>query len=228
MIKHTIRALLGCIFPRTIFSKRSYSQEGEDLIVDRLLGGKKKGFYVEVGAHHPFRFSNTYYFYRKGWSGICIDPLPGIRKSFNRWRPRDLFLEIGISAKPGILKYYMFNEPALNTFDSNIAAERNFLRDYRLIESRNINTFTLEEILKNNIPSQQEIDMLSVDVEGLDLEVLKSNNWELFSPRVIIAECLSTLLDEVSSDHVYIFLKSMGYKLYGKSGFSFIFILDNP
>lgn len=226
MIKNTIKAFLGSVFPTAVYSQKSYSQEGEDLMVDRLLAGKKSGFYVEVGAHHPFRFSNTYFFYKKGWSGICIDPLPGIKKSFNKCRPRDLFLEVGVSAKEATLEYFMFNEPALNTFDLSIAAERNGLRGYRLIESRKINTFTLEKILKNNIPLHQKIDLLSVDVEGLDLEVLKSNDWELFSPKVIIAECLTTLLDEVGADSVYIFLKSKGYKLYGKSGYSFIFTME--
>ena len=196
-------------------------------MVDRLLAGKKGGFYIEVGAHHPLRFSNTYFFYKKEWSGICIDPLPGIKKSFNKLRPRDLFLEVGISATPRILEYFMFNESALNTFDPSVAAERNGLRGYRLIESRKIKTFTLAEILKNNMPPNTEIDLLSVDVEGLDLEVLKSNDWESFIPKVLIAECLTTVLDEVGSDPVYIFLKSKGYKLFGKSGFSFIFIFEN-
>lgn len=225
-MKQKLKAIFGRHLPAFFFSRKSYSQEGEDLIVNRLLSGKTKGFYVEVGAHHPFRFSNTYFFYKKGWSGICIDPLPGIKKGFNRWRPRDLFLEVGISSNRGTLEYFMFNEPALNTFDPTIAKERDGLKDYQLIESRKISTFTLADILKKNITSNQEIDLLSVDVEGLDLEVLKSSDWYEFRPKVIIVECLTTHLEDLDKDPIYLFLKGKGYMLYGKSGLSFIFILE--
>ena len=58
--------------------QKSYAQEGEDLILYRMIYGKiDKGFYVDVGAHHPKRFSNTYFFYRKGWRGINVEPMPG-------------------------------------------------------------------------------------------------------------------------------------------------------
>jgi len=226
MIKDTLKLVLGRTIPKIVFSRKSFSQEGEDLIVDRLLAGKKNGFYVEVGAHHPFRFSNTYFFYKKNWSGICIDPLPGIKKMFHKWRPKDTFLEIGISAHPGELEYFMFNESALNTFDPSVAKERNGLKGYKLLESRKIQTDSLSQVLKERLAPNQVIDLLSVDVEGLDLEVLESNDWNLFLPRVIIVECLAAALEDLGSDPVYGFLKAKGYRLYGKSGYSFIFIVD--
>jgi FkbM family methyltransferase len=226
MMKKKLKTIFREYLPAPFFSRKSYSQEGEDLIVDRLLSGMKQGFYVEVGAHHPFRFSNTYFFYKKGWSGICIDPLPGTKKSFNRWRPRDLFLEVGISSGQDILEYFMFNEPALNTFDPIVAKERDGLKGYQLVESKKINTFSLADVIQKNIPINQKIDLLSVDVEGLDLEVLRSNDWNLFLPKVIIVECLITDLEGLNVDPIHLFLKSKRYKLYGKSGYSFIFILE--
>lgn len=226
MIKQKLKAMLGGYLPAAFFYRKSYSQEGEDLIVDRLLSGMKQGFYVEVGAHHPFRFSNTYFFYKKGWSGICIDPLPGTKKSINRHRPRDLFLEVGMSSVQGTLEYFMFNEPALNTFDPIVAKERDGLNEYRLVESRKINTYSLAQVLQKNILPNQSIDLLSVDVEGLDLEVLRSNDWNLFLPKVIIVECLTTQLEGLDQDPIYLFLRDKGYVLYGKSGYSFIFILE--
>ena len=103
------------------FSNLSYSQEGEDLILNRFFNNKENGFYVDVGAHHPRRFSNTYSFYKKGWRGINIDALPGSMVAFNKERPNDINLEIGISKKESELLYYMFNEPALNTFSETEA-----------------------------------------------------------------------------------------------------------
>jgi hypothetical protein len=96
----------------------SYAQEGEVLILARILGSMKTttGFFVDIGAHHPVRFSNTFYFYRRGWSGINVDALPGTRKLFRRMRPRDTTIECGVGLEESKLKYFSFNEPALNTF----------------------------------------------------------------------------------------------------------------
>ena len=56
----------------------------------RIFEGRKTGFYVDIGCHHPFRFSNSYLFYKLGWRGICVDPLPGTKALFNKWRPEDI------------------------------------------------------------------------------------------------------------------------------------------
>ena len=100
----------------------SYSQEGEDILLKRIFNNKKNGFYVDVGAHHPKRFSNTNIFYQMGWRGINIDPMPSSMDLFKRYRPRDINLEFGVAKKKGIMKYYIFNDPALNSF------QRHYLR----------------------------------------------------------------------------------------------------
>ena len=92
-LKRARQRILG----RRAYMNPSYSIEGEDRIVRTLLWRKHdKGFYVDVGAHHPFRFSNTYLFYTQGWSGINIDATPGSMKAFNKYRPRDINLEVGV------------------------------------------------------------------------------------------------------------------------------------
>ena len=87
------------------FGRLSFSQYGEDLVLGSLLA-KKEGFYVDVGSYDPIRFSNTYYFYRQGWRGINIDPMPGSKKIFDDRRPRDINIEVGISDRPGVERYY--------------------------------------------------------------------------------------------------------------------------
>lgn len=205
-----------------IFSRCSFAQEGEDLVVDRLLEGKRGGFYIEVGCHHPFRFSNTYYFYRRGWRGICIDPLPGTKKLFARSRKRDIVIEKGVSLNSGELRYFMFNEPALNTFDEALAISRDGLRGYKLECFIDIETQSLESILlQQNI--SESIDFMSVDVEGFDLQVLQSNNWSKFRPKVVIAEALDSDLNSISLDPISIFLSGVGYRPYAKTGNSVIY-----
>src|SRR5882762_9035683 len=92
-----------------IYATKSYSQEGEDMILQRIFAGKERGFYVDVGAHHPRRFSNTYFFYRKGWSGINIEPSPEAVRAFQSDRKRDTNLQCGISDRAGNLTYYSFD-----------------------------------------------------------------------------------------------------------------------
>ena len=106
------------------YAKNSYSQEGEDMILIRLFEKQEKGFYVDVGAHHPQRFSNTCFFYKKGWWGINLDAMPGSMKKFIRKRPKDINLEIAISDKEQILKYYIFNEKALSSFSKELSELR--------------------------------------------------------------------------------------------------------
>ncbi len=222
-IKKFLKPYAGKYFGFYFYGRFSYAQEGEDLVVQRLLTDVKKGFYVEVGCHHPFRFSNTYLFYKNGWRGLCIDPLPGTKKIFKRSRPRDITLEVGVNEQAGVLTYYMFNEPALNTFDVSVARDRNGSKGYIIIDEKLVQVRRLSEILSdfNDLPA---IDILSVDVEGLDLQVLKSNDWDRFRPRIIIAECLSMEIKDISSDAVYRYLVALNYSAYAKTGHSVIFI----
>ncbi len=207
------------------FSLKSYSQEGEDLILRRIFETQQKGFYVDVGAHHPMRFSNTYFFYKQGWQGINIDAMPGSMKLFDRIRPRDINLERAVSNQKTVLTYYIFNEPALNGFSEKISIQRDGLREYKITSTKKIHTYTLKEILDEYLPKSQPIDFLSIDVEGLDFEVLKSNNWDQYAPKVVLVESLKLDLEKMMHNEVYKFLNERGYILYAKTVNTLIFKL---
>lgn len=206
------------------FTTNSYAQEGEDIVLQKMIGDKRNGFYVEIGAHHPFRYSNTYLFYRKGWKGICIDPLPGIARKFALWRKRDIFLEIGIAGRKDTLYYHQFKEPAYNTFDASLAKERVDKAISEEIAVKPVPVLPLCEVLDTYLPESQAIDFFSVDVEGLDLEVLQSNNWQKYRPAYIIAESLTTCFSAVGDDEVAVFLHSIGYVPYAKTGNSVVYM----
>ena len=166
-----------------------YSQNGEDLILNRFLDNKKEGFFVDVGAHHPIRFSNTYLFYKKGWTGINIDAMPGSMTQFNKIRPKDINIEIGVGLKNDQLTFYQFNESALNTFSKKEALSKN--KDgYEIIKSNLVQVESLENLLDKYMPKNTKIDFLNIDVEGKDEEVLISNNWEKYNPNYILVEIL--------------------------------------
>ena len=209
-----------------VYSLKSYSQEGEDMILRRLFENQATGFYVDVGAHHPQRFSNTYFFYKKGWRGINIDAMPNSMNLFNKIRARDINIEKPVSKKKQVLTYYAFNEPALNGFSKELSEERNGKGNYFIKFTKDIETVTLEEILDNNLPKNQQIDFLSIDVEGLDFMVLKSNNFDKYKPKVILIEILGNSLEEVGESEITKYLMQHEYSLYSKTINTVFFIND--
>jgi len=209
-----------------VYSLKSYSQEGEDMILRRLFENQATGFYVDVGAHHPQRFSNTYFFYKKGWRGINIDAMPNSMNLFNKIRARDINIEKPVSKKKQVLTYYAFNEPALNGFSKELSEERNGKGNYFIKFTKDIETVTLEEMLDNNLPKNQQIDFLSIDVEGLDFMVLKSNNFDKYKPKVILIEILGSSLEEVGGSEVTKYLMQHEYSLYSKTINTVFFIND--
>jgi len=191
----------------------SFSQEGEDGILQRIFENKVLGFYVDVGSHHPQRLSNTYRFYLRGWNGINIDPLPGSKARFDALRKRDVNLEIGISDISSSLVYYTFKEPALNTFDPKVAEKR----QSELISKAEIPVLCLRDVLADYLKYEQKIDFLTIDVEGLDLQVLRSNDWTRFRPSFVLVEELDMRdISDVIGSELHEYMMSQKYSLYAK------------
>jgi FkbM family methyltransferase len=196
----------------------SYSQEGEDMVLASLFFRRiERGFFVDVGAHHPSRFSNTYRFYRRGWRGINIDPNPGAIDLFDRQRPRDVNLALGVSSDAGALTYYMFDEPAVNTLSERQARAVEAAGEFRLIGTRTVQVKRLESILDEHLPPNTSIDLLSVDVEGLDMEVLASNDWTRFAPKCIAVEAYNETAESLLASPLNAFLRERGYELRAKT-----------
>jgi FkbM family methyltransferase len=199
------------------YTIKAYSQEGEDMILRRFFEGKKQGFYVDVGAHHPKRFSNTYFFYKMGWHGINIDAMPGSMKLFRLLRPKDINLETAISEKKESLTFCIFNDPALSGFSESLNKRRTDHREFRIVAHQDLPTVTLREALDIYMPQGQPIDFLSVDVEGHDLQVLRSNEWRRYRPSVVVVETLECEFEDVRESEVHRFMESMNYVLMAKS-----------
>ncbi|MCY3414833.1 MAG: FkbM family methyltransferase [Candidatus Heimdallarchaeota archaeon] len=223
MIRSLISKIMFKVGIKEKYAIIAYSQEGEDLIINRLLQGNKTGFYVDVGAHHPKRFSNTYFFYKKGWNGINIDARPGSMDEFYKVRPRDINIEQAISEFPEKLIYYYFNDPALNGFSKEISMKRENETSYKIIKEEILETQTLKFILDNNINKGQKIDFMSIDVEGLDFQVLKSNDWDLYQPHLIIIEDFDLDLMNLEESETASFLLSKNYILVAKTLNSIIY-----
>lgn len=168
------------------------SQEGEDILIRRLLKTlyQKKGVYVDVGAHHPLRFSTTAHYYMRGWRGINIEPNENVISQFSSMRPKDINLQLAVG-EPGDWPYYRFQESAFNTFDKDQLSFA--LTKTQLLEETTIKKVPLENILEDQLPKLDsgEFVFLNIDVEGNEDEVLQSNNWDIYRPLLVLVEILA-------------------------------------
>lgn len=211
----------------TNYAIRAYSQEGEDMILARFFGNKTNGFYIDIGAHHPQRFSNTFYFYKRGWHGINIDAMPGSMTPFEKSRPRDINLEVGISNSNEELTFYCFDEPAVNSFSKELSEQRILEGIYKLQKKVKVPVYRLSKILDKYLPQGQSIDFMSIDVEGLDHEVLSSNDWQKYRPQIILLEHYDFKVEELSTDPSFVLLKNNGYVFAAKAVNTLFFKVKN-
>jgi len=202
---------------------KSYSQEGEDIILSRYLDSVEKGFYIDIGAHHPKRLSNTYQFYKRGWNGINIDPMPGSMKPFNRFRKRDINLEIGISKNSEELNYYIFNEKALNTFSEKNAKIWSEKPPYKIKNIIKTKTKQLKDIIEQYKNNNQKIHFMSIDVEGFENQVIDSNDWERYRPFFVLLEDHLAVNANFNNIQIVKKMSSLGYELVAKLYYTLIF-----
>jgi FkbM family methyltransferase len=208
------------------YGQRSYAQHGEDLILRCIFGPKTSGFYVDVGAHHPKFLSNSYFFYRRGWKGINIDPMPQIMKKFRKVRGRDTNLEYALSDKKESQTLYLFNNSCANTLSVEYAEELKKDPGIVLLDQKQITTATLKEVLDEHLPPQMKIDFLSVDAEMWDLPILRGNDWSKYRPSVVLVEVQGFSLQRAEESDIYRFLTAQGYTL-GYIAMSNLFFIEN-
>lgn len=182
------------------------------MILRKIFYKKEKGFYVDIGAYHPKKSSNTYYFYKKGWRGINIDAMPGSMKLFNQLRKRDTNLEIPIGKDGEEVRYYEFEDKALNGFESESLIARNQSKPQnKLKKIHQLKTQSLNSILEAYLPKGQTIDFLSIDIEGQEAKALNLFNFNDFKPAWIVIEMLECNIFNQKMDPVDLLLQSNGY-----------------
>ncbi|MDB5305913.1 MAG: hypothetical protein JWO38_115 [Gemmataceae bacterium] len=206
-------------------TRLSFAQQGEDLVVDSLFGALKVGkpSYLDIGAYEPIRSNNTYLFYRKGGRGVLVEPNLALTPKLRRKRPGDVVIEAGIGVDDATeADYYMLSDEQLNTFDKEQAD--------RLIGET---TIKLERVVKMPLLNVNRViaehfggaapDYLSIDVEGLDLAILKTLDYARFRPKIICAETVITGTLKHTTETTE-FLGSKGYVVRGMTHPNTIFL----
>lgn len=215
------------LFYSNRFKKVSFSQCGEDCIVDHMfkLRGIIKPSFIDIGAYHPFSFSNTAKFYLQGSRGVNIEPNPTQYKYFNFFRRKDINLNIGIGAQEGMLTYYHMNEPTMNTFDYNSVNELTKNHGLKIEKESQIRIEGLQSVIRNYC-SNVFPDFLSLDVEGLDELILQQIDYDRNWPKIICVETTKFTHDATGekNDIIIDFLKDKGYTLFADTQINSIFV----
>jgi FkbM family methyltransferase len=211
-----------------------YSQFGEDLILSHLFAqiGIRRPTYLDIGANEPRYISNTYYFYLRGSKGVLIEPNPYLYKKLKRARPRDVVLNTGIGLNEVMeADFFLFPNYAngLSTFSEKEA------RHWQEIGMRGLGKIPLEKVIKMRLTKVNSIvekyfkdrtpNLISLDVEGLDLDILRSFDFERYKPEVFCVETLA--YDENQQGYkltaIIDFMLSKGYEIYADTRVNTIF-----
>jgi FkbM family methyltransferase len=193
----------------------SYSQLGEDIAIIHILNtlGIKKGFYIDVGCNQPQRGSNSYKLYLQHWNGLTIDLNQDLILKHKKERRKDIQIHAAVSDEVKEVIVYEFEDADyINTIEESIYQSAKI--DYKpKTEFVRIETRTLNQILEEHKISV--VDVLLIDVEGHDLNVLKSINLDIFRPKLIVVEFFIFDITKSGENELVIYLKSKGYTLYG-------------
>lgn len=210
---------------KLIKNSKSFSQEGEDKFLLGYFKDRVNGFYIDVGAFHPYRINNTYLLYKKGFKGINIDISATSIDFFDLARPDDVNLNVGASDK--FEEKIFFSKKNLsfhNTLSKSLAESHIQTEPFK--KKYSILCKTLDEIIEKTKFSNEIIDFLNIDAEGYDYQVLLGLNLKRYKPEVICIE-ISPLVDKKNEHYkdtrIYEHLLKHGYKLSWKGFNSFIF-----
>jgi FkbM family methyltransferase len=207
--------------------KSSWSQCGEDLIVDYIFSLRDIPYptYLDIGANDPFFLSNTAIFYKAGCSGINIDANPQLLGKFRRFRSRDINLNVGIGPVEAELDFYIIDDPTLSTFSKEEAEGLVATGKYAIVSVQKVKLITIEKLIREYCGDRFP-DFLSLDVEGLDFEILRSIPFEKYAPKVICVEATeySSVGAGARRNDIIDFLVSKGYYEYANTNLNAIMV----
>jgi FkbM family methyltransferase len=210
---------------------RFYSQYGEDFLLWEFFDYKKTGFFIDVGAFDGIHLSNTYSFELKGWEGICVEPQPSFFDLCKVNRLGSLCINAACTGREDIPDIN-FEADTLGLF-SSIKLDKNApnivghygLLGLKEIEHNNITVkaLTLNSILLENLKNNLEIDFVSIDVEGFEIDVLRGFDLIIYRPRILLIETnTENVKKEINS-----YLDEFGYRFARQVGVNSFYVCND-
>jgi FkbM family methyltransferase len=202
----------------------AYAQQGEDMVIMQALSmlGVRAPRYLDIGAFHPTIGSNTYLAYLSGGHGVLVEPNPPMAKMLAEVRTRDVVIDAGVGTGDATeADYYLMRDrPQLNTF-SKAQVDRYVAEGGTLEKTIKMKLVSIDALLEEHFA--EGIDLLSVDVEGLDLQILHSMNPDGPRPAVI---CVETSVYGTTGlvPEIFSLLAERGYAARGGSMINTVFV----
>jgi FkbM family methyltransferase len=225
-VKSSLRAVKQLRYNTSDNRRISFSQSGEDLIIDQVFMtlGREQITYLDLGANHPTRFSNTYLFYLRGGSGVCVEPDPSLQPLFKKWRGRDKLLSCGVGLEEGEAEFYIMTTNTLNTFSKDEAQRY-----------QGYGTQKIEKVIKLPLKPvnwmlqlyfEKSPNLISLDIEGMDFQILNSLDLVKWRPDVFCIETLTYTEDKTERklDNIIEYMQSKNYIVYGDTYINTIFV----
>lgn len=172
----------------------------------REFFGPAPGYFVEVGANEPEKESQSFHLEGAGWTGLLIEPQPDLAANLRKSRKGQVFEVACSSPENAGTRMTLHVHGPYSSFDPKLAVTG--LRPERVIE---VPVRTLDDILEE-AKAPQGFELLSVDVEGHELDVLHGFDFARWQPKLILLE------DHVTSLDKHRFLKAAGYCLIRRTG----------
>ena len=211
----------------------SFSADGEDYILIKYLSGLEDGLYIDIGSHKPIKHSVTYPLYMMGWHGLCVDPLPLLRKRYQKFRKNDVFLNVGVSNDSSLgdkqfLEFYYYKKhPDNSTFDRKQVDMLENIYDRTPSSINHVPVISVEKLLdiyKLRINADKTVHLLNLDVEGGELNILKNIFINKVFPWFICVEELGFVAEDLSKSAVNQLVSGNGYILVAKTFLSSIYM----
>jgi hypothetical protein len=201
---------------------KTYSIEGTDLILKSILRYVAEGTYMDIGANHPIIYNNTYLSYTIGWTGLAIDGQAKFSSLWREKRPKDLFLNCIVSDTEKEVVLNVFSNDSMASCDSETVFRYSQRFENRDIEKINSTSRTIFDVWSNQING--EVHLMSIDIEGEELNAIKGANLVTFRPGVISVEIKNLSLYHPLKDPIVRALADSGYFLIAKTPLDCIFI----
>ncbi len=212
------------IAQQSAYAKTCFAHWGEDMVLSHVFNDIPNGRYLDIGCFHPEAASNTQLLHRKGWSGVNVDPNKFMIDEFKLQRPNDVNLNVAVGKEHGTLEYYFFNDWASsNTCSPEFAAAISKGQNIPVDSQRLVEIVPLLEIMETYFRTAPP-DFMNVDVEDLDADVIASNDWKRFRPKVIAVEEISFSSRDPGKSTIFNVLDENGYLFFSRTIFTNFFI----
>ncbi len=213
-----------------IYYRKSWSQCGEDLILRYLFDLLQiaRPSYIDIGAHHPWYYNNTYLFYRQGARGVNVEPDPSLYAGLRRWRGRDVNLNMGIGPHEAEMDFYVMSSRTLNTFSASEARKYVEQHGLRIVDTRRIRVQTFAQTVDTHLGRTP--DLVSLDAEGLDLDILRAIDFSRHRPHVFCVETISYAAGDrsgVKNPGIHALMLGNGYRLYADTYINSIYVAES-